>query len=304
VRKLALIEYLKVPRNPETLSRSLLRKLHGGYRERPHEYISGDSFKAHCDLELNSDNWYEVLMESRSELHCNFRFFVPGAPTSLVSFEIVEFLKLNPKYQFPNVTLVLHNGDHFPSVAELEFASSRFNRIYSVNWLGNSPKVYPIPIGLENQGYLLNGVLEDYLRSRQKLMPLKDRPYKLLVCFSLHTNPIERSEALRCALKVSGVKVIDSPVTPKKYRELVRQSMYVLSPPGNGIDCHRTWEALFLGSIPIVKKSFWPFSKLQIGAKVIEDWSEVEMILIPEKREIVDDFFNSKYAKVDSWLRP
>jgi hypothetical protein len=80
--------------------------------------------------------------------------------------------------------------------------------------------------------------------------------------------------------------------------------MYVLSPPGNGIDCHRTWEALFLGSIPIVKKSFWPFDKLQIGAKVIEDWSEVEMISIPEKREIVDDFFNSEYAKVDSWLRP
>jgi hypothetical protein len=28
----------------------------------------------------------------------------------------------------------------------------------------------------------------------------------------------------------------------------------VLSPPGNGNDCHRTWEALYLGAIPIIQK--------------------------------------------------
>ena len=29
---------------------------------------------------------------------------------------------------------------------------------------------------------------------------------------------------------------------------------YVLSPPGEGYDCFRTWEALFLRSIPIVQR--------------------------------------------------
>ena len=28
---------------------------------------------------------------------------------------------------------------------------------------------------------------------------------------------------------------------------------FVASPSGNGLDCHRTWEALLLRSIPIVK---------------------------------------------------
>lgn len=32
-------------------------------------------------------------------------------------------------------------------------------------------------------------------------------------------------------------------------------SRFVVSPPGNGIDCHRTWEALALGAIPIVQNS-------------------------------------------------
>ena len=27
---------------------------------------------------------------------------------------------------------------------------------------------------------------------------------------------------------------------------------FVLSPPGHGLDCHRTWEAILLGAIPIV----------------------------------------------------
>ena len=30
---------------------------------------------------------------------------------------------------------------------------------------------------------------------------------------------------------------------------------FVLSPPGAGIDCHRTWELLYLDCIPIVQSS-------------------------------------------------
>jgi hypothetical protein len=36
------------------------------------------------------------------------------------------------------------------------------------------------------------------------------------------------------------------------YLHLAR-SRFVLSPPGGGFDCYRTWEALYLGSIPIVQ---------------------------------------------------
>ena len=190
----------------------------------------------------------------------------------------------------------------FPSVGQIEFASKRFKRIYSTNWLGRSPNVYPIPIGLENQGYLQNGVLKDYLSSVPTVMPLKSRPINLLVCFSLHTNLIERSKAQMNALKVPGVYVVERPVTPKRYRDLVGKSRFVLSPPGNGIDCHRTWEALFLGAIPIVKRSFWPFSEFVVGARVVEDWDMLDSATMPQNCEDVFDYFLSKYAKVDSWL--
>jgi hypothetical protein len=35
----------------------------------------------------------------------------------------------------------------------------------------------------------------------------------------------------------------------------MKQSMFVLSPPGNGLDCHRTWEAMLLRVIPIVESN-------------------------------------------------
>lgn len=33
------------------------------------------------------------------------------------------------------------------------------------------------------------------------------------------------------------------------------QMQFCASPHGNGLDCHRTWEALCLGCVPIVKSS-------------------------------------------------
>ena len=307
LRRLGFRDYLRVPRDAETLSRSLLRKFHGGYYERPHEYMSGDSFKAYCDHELSSDNWQTILMDARNANQRDFRFFVAGAPNSSASFEIFAFLESNPGLLFSNVALVLHNGDHFPSVGQIEFASKRFKRIYSTNWLGRSPNVYPIPIGLENQGYLQNGVLKDYLASVPTVMPLKSRPINLLVCFSLHTNLIERSKALMNALKVPGVYVVERPVTPKRYRDLVGKSRFVLSPPGNGIDCHRTWEALYLGAVPIVLKSKIDTNLIKdLPIWVVDNYSEVHEYSKTDLKDLYIKLWNNanlEKIRTPYWLR-
>ena len=61
-----------------------------------------------------------------------------------------------------------------------------------------------------------------------------------------------------------------------------RQSEFIftISPEGIGLDCHRTWESLLLGSIPIVKRS--PICSLfeQLPVLVIDDWREVTKPLL------------------------
>jgi hypothetical protein len=58
------------------------------------------------------------------------------------------------------------------------------------------------------------------------------------------------------------------------------QYKYVISPHGNGLDCHRTWEALILGCIPIVKTS--PLDTMFEGLPVliVKDWSDITQNLL------------------------
>ena len=60
---------------------------------------------------------------------------------------------------------------------------------------------------------------------------------------------------------------------------------FVLSPLGHGMDCHRTWEALILGCIVIVKTS--PLDSLyeNLPVLIVNDWSEITENLLKETIE-------------------
>jgi hypothetical protein len=62
---------------------------------------------------------------------------------------------------------------------------------------------------------------------------------------------------------------------------------FVLSPRGGGYDCHRTWEAILLGCIPIVKSS--PMDPLynNLPVLIIDDWSDIHEALL---RNTVEEF--------------
>jgi hypothetical protein len=50
---------------------------------------------------------------------------------------------------------------------------------------------------------------------------------------------------------------------------------FVVSPHGNGLDCHRTWEALCLGCIPIVKTSGLDPLFEDLPVWIVNSWSDV-----------------------------
>lgn len=60
---------------------------------------------------------------------------------------------------------------------------------------------------------------------------------------------------------------------------------FVISPQGNGIDCHRTWEALCLGCIPIVRTS--PLDTLfeDLPVLIINNWDDVSIELLQQTVE-------------------
>lgn len=50
---------------------------------------------------------------------------------------------------------------------------------------------------------------------------------------------------------------------------------FIASPHGNGLDCHRTWESLVLGNIPIVKRSSLDPLYEGLPVVIVDDWREI-----------------------------
>jgi len=72
---------------------------------------------------------------------------------------------------------------------------------------------------------------------------------------------------------------------------------FVLSPFGNGMDCHRTWEALLCGCIPIVRSSV--FNELFDGLPVliVDKWEDISLqLLVTTLAQFKDKLDNNEIA--------
>lgn len=55
---------------------------------------------------------------------------------------------------------------------------------------------------------------------------------------------------------------------------------FVVSPFGNGMDCHRTWESLILGCIVIVKKSVLDVLYENLPVLIVDQWTDITQELL------------------------
>lgn len=67
---------------------------------------------------------------------------------------------------------------------------------------------------------------------------------------------------------------------------------FVLSPHGNGLDCHRTWEALVLGCIPIVKTSRLDPLYAGLPVLIVQSWTQVTPQLL---KKTINEFKNKQF---------
>lgn len=253
------------------LLRGILRRLKYATGRSSYPFISGDTYAALCDYQFNQDLSLTGLKKNSESI----KLFLPA----YLKDQFISELKSN-NLDFTDDIVVIHNYDNIPTDAEMTFFSKRFKKVHSVNWLGDKTIATPIPIGLENWSLLRNGVPRDFLELiNQGLLPTSKRPIRILSSFSIETNSTERSRAIEFSRSNGDVFQMPAFPSPKKYREMLSNSAFVLSPPGNGADCHRTWEAIYLGAIPIVLKKYWPFSHLGLPVLAVEDWSEIPKLI-------------------------
>jgi hypothetical protein len=77
---------------------------------------------------------------------------------------------------------------------------------------------------------------------------------------------------------------------------------FVISPHGNGLDCHRTWEALALGCIPIVKSSGIDRLFDDLPVWIVQTWNEVNLENMKDKiEEFKNKTFNYEKLTLTYW---
>lgn len=77
---------------------------------------------------------------------------------------------------------------------------------------------------------------------------------------------------------------------------------FVLSPTGIGLDCHRTWEALCLGCIPIICAPDFQKMFEDLPVLIINDWSQInEKLLIDTINIFKQKKFNYEKLTLEYW---
>jgi hypothetical protein len=93
-----------------------------------------------------------------------------------------------------------------------------------------------------------------------------------------------------CIDKPDGVNISALPAIYNRNR----QYPFWLSPRGNGLDCHRTWEAFYLDIIPIVWNSTLNPLFVDLPVIILNDWREItEQFLRTKLNEIAKEKIKS-----------
>ena len=122
---------------------------------------------------------------------------------------------------------------------------------YAVNVDLEINNLYPIPLGLANDALFDSNVSRNNLV--YSLNYFKEN-INVYINFNDSTNKLERSWIKKHFEKFSWVEIENNKLNIEEYSKKINQSAFVICPWGNGIDTHRIWETLLLGSIPIVKR--------------------------------------------------
>lgn len=181
--------------------------------------------------------------------------------------------------------LVLSHSDITTTALDIKALRLLGNKaVFATNCTSVYDRGWCLPLGLTNDSddSPIHRILGDTTHLLDALRSIPVRPTftnSVLLSFNPQTSPTYRRYVFSLLNNQAGITSIQmnySHLGRKEYCELIRQHDFVLCPRGNGRDTHRLYEALYLGSIPIVKRGDLPTSLLcEFPVWVVDDWHKV-----------------------------
>ena len=255
-------------------------------------FITGDGFRS-----LAQHHFDEISDLDPTQVEKNDIVFVRS------DFLKDFFAHIHPRIAFPYI-LISHNDDLNIDASYASFIDDKIVHWFAQNLLFKHSKITPIPIGIGNLRYNSIGKLSYF---NQKDEPEKQKNgFVINYNFSVASNPerIHTEEVLKKNAVARKMELSNQ----NEYYEKVKKSHFIASPIGRGIDCHRTWEAIYLKSIPIVRRDIMTeyFQSIGLPIFLIESWGDIENISAEKLEKIYLEVYKTNsfpQAYMEYWAK-
>tara|TARA_R100000664_G_scaffold34234_1_gene55439 strand:+ start:6344 stop:7207 length:864 start_codon:yes stop_codon:yes gene_type:complete len=270
--------------------------------------ISGEKLQELADLTIIfEDQRHEDLWKVQIQnIICKYIILRPGdeIPKSVFKaksiFVYTHALPLFFERIFPSLTkpiiLLSHNSDHGVDNNFIKYLESdKISKWFCQNRLIEHPKLFSFPIGVANSQWdhgnqiLLKSIIEKNFA----------KEFLVYKNFDISTNSYERN-LCHAITQRNGIPM-SSKTDISQYWEMLAKSVFVISPPGGGIDCHRIWEALYFKTIPVIQyhSSFSQFKHLPI--LFVESWEDITIQYLRNKAYTLDVNWDIEELKLEFW---
>lgn len=254
-------------------------------------FITGDGFRNYADHVYDEDN--QVF-----------------DPASVKAGEVVflnadymnEFFTIFHPFIEHKYILITHNSDadipsNFSYILEDEKIIAWFGQNVSAV---EHKKLIPIPIGLTNRYNPLGDPIHIEKAIQKKY---RNKKYLAYLNASLHTNYGVRSKVYQHFSNKNFCFKVEKNIPVDTFLHHISSSKFVISPRGNGLDCHRTWEALYLNAIPVVVSSKMDSVFDELPVLVVDSWEEItEEFLEESYKKIRSKTYKNKKLYLDFWI--
>lgn len=246
------------------------------------DYIMGEKFPSICE---NTICYYTAKNKiTGSTLYAD----------TYCKDEVLDYVRSHPNTFFK---IVFHNSD-WSCPDNIPPNCIVYSQNVAIEQLSNN--VHSLPIGLENSKWF------NHIGKLQKLQKIiQKQPTKLCYCnFNVGTNIKIREPAKSLTQKPYFTQDMHhNGYDFVSYINNIVNHFYVLSPPGNGIDCHRTWETLYLKRVPIIYNVYKTDLFDELPVLLINNVEELTQEFLEHNKNIIlQKKYNFEKLKMSYWI--
>lgn len=214
--------------------------------------------------------WLRLSTRSRDGMLCDLDNFVRGAL---------------PAIRKPFALITTDGDASVPSDIPTATVDALLDNPWLVSWHTQNydghphAKLAPLPIGIDLHTPRFctstRRLVAQLQRIRERRLPLDQVPLRVFCDLEINLASEERRQAVAALRNCDHVDFLKKRVSQTAIWRRYAEYPFVLSAEGNGLDCHRTWELLYLGTIVITKTSSLDLLFDGLPVVVVEDWKEV-----------------------------